>query len=195
MSLFDEAELEGPIGDLEAALPAASDAPADIAEDPPKPPKRKPVRRSLPSHLPRVERLIDLPEVEKGVMGEDWVCIGDETSEQLAILPRQTDVIVYQRAKDVAVNDEVPGAEVGVKIAPRPEQIIPKSIAHASRLASVVTAKFVDAWPLYRQEKIFAREGIDLSRQTSIDADGDPLTQLHFCAADHIHCERFNPQF
>ena len=26
--------------------------------------------------------------------------------------------------------------------------------------------EFVDALPLYRQEKIFAREGIDLSRQT-----------------------------
>ena len=29
-----------------------------------------------------------------------------------------------------------------------------------------VVGKFVDALPLYRQEKIFAREGIDISRQT-----------------------------
>ncbi len=53
-----------------------------------------------------------------------------------------------------------------VKIAPRPAQIIPKSIAHSSLLASIVTSKFVDALPLYRQEQIFAREGIELSRPT-----------------------------
>jgi transposase len=66
----------------------------------------------------------------------------------------------------VAHDEDVPGAAVGVKIAPRPVQIIPKSIAHGSLLAAIVTAKFVDALPLYRQEQIFAREGIDLSRQT-----------------------------
>jgi transposase len=30
----------------------------------------------------------------------------------------------------------------------------------------VVVGKFVDALPLYRQERIFSREGIKLSRQT-----------------------------
>jgi len=53
-----------------------------------------------------------------------------------------------------------------VKIAPRSEQILPKSLAHGSLLAARVTAKFVDAQPLYRQEQVFAREGIELSRPT-----------------------------
>ena len=162
--LFDETELEALIAELEAALPPA--APPDTPQAVAPPPKRKPVRRPLPSHLPRVERLLDLPEDEKAAMGDDGILIGDDTSEQLAILPRQTDVIVDKRAKYVPRDTEVAGAEVGVKIAPRPEQILPKSIAHGSRLASLVTAKFVDALPLYRPEKIFAREGIDLSRQT-----------------------------
>lgn len=64
------------------------------------------------------------------------------------------------------INDAVPGAEVGVKIAPRPASIIPKSLAHSSLIAQIVTHKFVDALPLYRQEQLFAREGIELSRQT-----------------------------
>ena len=64
------------------------------------------------------------------------------------------------------VNDEVTGAEQGVRIAPRPDQILPKSIAHGSVIADVVTRKFVDGLPFYRQEAIHAREGIDLSRQT-----------------------------
>lgn len=164
LSLFDESELEALIGELEAQLPQAPET--ESSEQPPKPPKRKPVRRPLPSHLPRVERILDLPEVEKAAMGEDWVFIGYDTSEQLAVLPRQIYVIEYKRAKYVPRDETVAGAEAGVKIAPRPAQIIPKSLAHSSLLASLVTAKFVDALPLYRQEKIFAREGITLSRQT-----------------------------
>ncbi|MCU7817143.1 MAG: IS66 family transposase [Candidatus Thiodiazotropha sp. (ex Rostrolucina anterorostrata)] len=74
--------------------------------------------------------------------------------------------MAYKRAKYVPKNDEVAGAEQGVRIAPRPDQILPKSIAHHSVIADVVTRKFVDGLPFYRQEAIHAREGIDLSRQT-----------------------------
>lgn len=166
LRLFDESELEALIGELEAELPADTQTqPAGTPHSAPSP-KRKPVRRPLPSHLPRVERVLDLPEAEKAALGEDWVFIGYDSAEQLAVIPRQTYVIEYKRAKYVARDEDVPGAEVGVKIAPRPAQIIPKSIAHSSLLASIVTSKFVDALPLYRQEQIFAREGIELSRQT-----------------------------
>lgn len=82
------------------------------------------------------------------------------------MLPRQLYVITYKRAKYLPRDETVAGAGAGVKIAPRPAQIIPKSLGHSSLLASLVSAKFVDALPLYRQEKIFAREGITLSRQT-----------------------------
>jgi transposase len=163
LRLFDETELEALIAELEAELPAP---PTPTPATPKSPAKRHPVRRPLPSHLPRLERVLDVSEEEKATMGEDWTLIGYDTSEQLAILPRQTYVIVYKRAKYVARDETVAGAEVGVKIAPRAPQLLPKSIAHSSLLASLVTAKFVDALPLYRQEQIFAREGIDLSRQT-----------------------------
>ncbi|WP_295456039.1 IS66 family transposase [uncultured Thiodictyon sp.] len=166
LKLFDETELEALIGELEAALPVSAPAPADTTNGTAPPPKRAPVRRPLPPHLPRVERILDLPEADKVALGADWTFIGYDTSEQLAVIPRQTYVIQYKRAKYVAHDEDVAGAEVGVKIAPRPVQIIPKSIAHSSLLAAIVTAKFVDALPLYRQEKIFAREGIELSRQT-----------------------------
>ncbi len=165
LPLFDEAELEALIGELEAALPTPSEPPA------PKPaetdtPKRKPIRRPLPAHLPRVERVIDLPAAVKAAMGGDWTFIGYDSAEQLAVIPRQYYVVVTKRAKYVPINEDVPGAEVGVKIAPRAAQIIPKSIAHSSLIAAIVTGKFIDGLPLYRQEKLFAREGIELSRQT-----------------------------
>jgi len=162
LKLFDEAELEALIAELEAEARAGESAPAE----PKKAPKQKPVRRPLPGHLTRVERILDLSDEEKAAMGEDWTFIGYDSSEQLAVIPRQYYVVEYKRAKYVPRNEEVAGAEAGVKIAPRPAQIIPKSIAHSSLLAAIVTAKFVDALPLYRQEKGFEREGIELSRQT-----------------------------
>jgi transposase len=164
LKLFDEAELETLIGELEEEL---EQPPAPQTKAPaPEQPKAKPVRRALPEHLPRVDRIIDLPEAEKQAMGSDWTFIGYEESEQLAVIPRQPYVIRFKRAKYVPINEDVPGAERGVVMAPRAPQILPKAIGHSSLIADVVVGKFVDALPLYRQEKIFAREGIDLSRQT-----------------------------
>jgi len=47
-----------------------------------------------------------------------------------------------------------------------PKLAIPKSIATPSLLAHVATSKYVDGLPLYRQEKIFQRLGVDVSRAT-----------------------------
>jgi transposase len=164
LKLFDEAELEALIAELEEGLEEPT-TPESKPSTPEKP-KAKPRRRPLPEHLPRVERVIDLPEAQKQAMGSQWTFIGYDESEQLAVIPRQPYVIRFKRAKYVPLNEEVPGAEQGVVIAPRAAQILPKAIGHSSLIADVVVGKFVDALPLYRQEKIFAREGIDISRQT-----------------------------
>jgi transposase len=162
-NLFDEAELEQLLADLECPEPVNNEKSPRVKSDSE---SKKPVRRALPAHFERVEKLIDLSDDEKAAMGDDWVFIGYDTSEQLAIIPRQYYVIEYKRAKYVPQHDEVAGAEQGVRIAPRPDQLIPKSIAHHSLIADVVVRKFVDGLPLYRQEAIYAREGIELSRQT-----------------------------
>ena len=44
--------------------------------------------------------------------------------------------------------------------------LFPKSIATEGLLAHVVVSKFADGLPLYRQQKIFARYGVDLARAT-----------------------------
>jgi transposase len=49
-------------------------------------------------------------------------------------------------------------------IAPPPVQLIPKSNSSAGLLAHIAVTKFADAVPLYRQQKIFSRLGIELSR-------------------------------
>ena len=163
-NLFDEAELEQLLGDLD--LPTDPDEVAAPAQEQIKSDKKTPKRRPLPEHLNRIEKIIDFSDEEKSAMGSDWTFIGFDTSEQLAVIPRQHYVILFKRAKYVAKNADVTGAEQGVIIAPRADQIIPKSIAHGSVIADIVTRKFVDGLPLYRQEKIYARDGIDLSRQT-----------------------------
>jgi len=163
-NLFDEAELEELLGDLD--LPADPDEVAAPAQEHVKSDKKQPKRRPLPEHLNRIEKIIDFSAEEKAVMKGKWTFIGYETSEQLAVIPRQHYVILFKRAKYVAKDADVDGAEQGVIIAPRADQIIPKSIAHSSVIADIVTRKFVDSLPLYRQEKIYARDGIELSRQT-----------------------------
>jgi transposase len=47
-----------------------------------------------------------------------------------------------------------------------PAQILPKTNAAPGLLAHLVTSKYVDALPLYRQEAIFARYGVSLPRAT-----------------------------
>ena len=164
VSLFDEAELEQLLAELD--LPSDLDADKPATQKKAKDEKKKPFRRPLPAHLDRIEKIIDLSDEEKAAMGDDWIFIGYDTSEQLAVIPRQHYVIAFKRAKYAPRNDDVAGAEQGIKIAPRPDQILPKSIAHSSVIADVVVRKFVDGLPLHRQEAIYNRDNIDLSRQT-----------------------------
>jgi hypothetical protein len=53
-----------------------------------------------------------------------------------------------------------------VRTATKPPQPIEKSTAGASLLAQVIVAKWADHQPLHRQEKMFERHGIDISRKT-----------------------------
>jgi hypothetical protein len=53
-----------------------------------------------------------------------------------------------------------------VKTATKPPQPIEKSTAGASLLAQVIVTKWADHQPLHRQEKMFERHGINISRKT-----------------------------
>jgi transposase len=130
--------------------------------------RKKPVRKPLPADLPRVDIVHDLDEAEKTCpCGCQLSRIGEEVCEKLRYTPATLVVERHIRPKYACkqcegVEDDGPT----VKIAPVPPQLIPKSFATGSLIAHIVCAKFEDALPLYRQEKIFARLGIDLSRQT-----------------------------
>jgi transposase len=120
-------------------------------------------RKPLPASLPRVEVVHDLAAAEKICPHDGHALeeIGRETSEQLEVIPAKVRVIRHVRPKYAC-----PRCHKGVHLAPPPPQLIPKSVASPSLLAAVAIAKYADALPLYRQESILARSGIDLSRAT-----------------------------
>ena len=156
--LFDEAE---------ACSPAEEEVKEEIV-DVKGHSRKKRGRKPLPAGLPRVDVIHDLTEEEKAcACGCMKSRIGEEVSEQLDIIPARIQVIRHIRYKYVCRSCEgVEAEEPAVKIAPLPEQLIPKSIATPGLLAHVFTAKFVDALPFYRQEGQFRRLGVDLPRST-----------------------------
>ena len=123
-------------------------------------------RKPLPEDLPRVDVIHDIDENEKVCgCGTHLSKIGEDVSEKLDIIPAVIRVIRHIRPKYACRQCE--GLETKgatVKIAPPPKQIIPKGIASAGLLAHILTAKFCDALPFYRQEKQFTRLGVEVNR-------------------------------
>ena len=81
-----------------------------------------------------------------------------KSSERYEYIPAQLTVI-----EDVCKKY---ACDCTVKTATKPPQPIEKSTAGASLLAGVIVAKTADHLPLHRQEKIFERHGVDISRKT-----------------------------
>ncbi|CAM5255940.1 hypothetical protein SSTU70S_04407 [Stutzerimonas stutzeri] len=124
--------------------------------------KRRGKRRPLPAELPRIEVLHELPEHELTcVCGCRKHVIGEDTSEQLEIVPMQIRVIRHIR-KTYGCR----GCEAAPVTADKPAQLIEKSVASPSLLATLLTAKYVDGLPLHRFENVLSRHGLELSRQT-----------------------------
>lgn len=104
-------------------------------------------RAKLPDHLPVEEIEIQPP----GDLSE-MVCIGKEITEELECEPAKFYIKRYIRYKYAAKNGN------GVSIAELPERVIDKGIPGAGLLAMILTDKYQDHLPLYRQKKRFARE-------------------------------------
>lgn len=157
-SLFDEAE-----STLEAAAKTQQpEASVEVAAHR----RAKPGRKPLPADLPREEVVHDIPEDEKkcSCCGAPLVRIGEETSEKLDIVPAQMKVIRHIRPKYACKECDGGHSEHPVKIAPVPAQIVEKGIVTSGLLAFILVGKFCDGIPFYRQEKQFARIGVELSR-------------------------------
>lgn len=149
---FDEAEAAG-APEAEAADDDTVSVPAHT--------RRKRGRKPLPAWIPRVEVLHDLPESEKRCQADGTALerIGEESYEQLEFVPARLRVLRHVRPKYAC-----PSCRSGIRTAPVPPQPIPKSLASPTLLAHVAVSKYADGLPLYRQEQMFTRLGIELPR-------------------------------
>lgn len=147
--------------------PERSAAQGDVSADsPPSGKKRSHGRRLIPADLPRRRVEYDVP-VEKqtcGGCGKSMVCIGEDVSEQLEYEPASLFVIEHVQKKYACKP-----CEDKVVTAPKPSMPIEKGLPGPGLLAHVVVSKYADHLPLYRQEGILERHGIELSRQTMCD--------------------------
>ena len=170
--LFNEAEVLAAIEAAEAAH-AARTTPVAAHERP-----HTGGRKAIPKHFPRQEILHELAANEQ-ICPHDGTRLerfGEEVSERYG----------YQRPKiwverHVRGQYSCPSCREGVKIAPLPPHILPKSMASPSLLAHLIANKFVDGIPLYRTCGQLERLGLELSPGTVgtwINTVGDQVTPL-----------------
>jgi transposase len=164
----------------------------------------RPARRSLPEHLAR-ERVVYEP-AHQSRFGGDAACgckhcgatssqlthLSDDESELLEYVPGRFKVIVQVRPKYLC------GSCKTISQADAPARPLPRSYAGPSLLAHVLTSKYADHLPLYRQSEIYAREGVELSRSTLADWVGGASTLLaplvhslasYVKSADKLHAD------
>jgi transposase len=121
--------------------------------------KELPRRTPLPAHLPRVD-ICHEPQRTVCGCGCELKRIGEDVSEKLDYTPGVFQVERHIRGKWVC------GRCQTLVQAPVPAQVIDKGIPTSGLLAQVLVAKYADHQPLYRQESIFGRAGLALSRST-----------------------------
>jgi transposase len=145
--------------------PEPGKAPEPAAqEDPrrskaPSPPRERGPR--LPEHLPVVEEVIVPQEVKDAP--EQWRQIGEEASERLDYEPAK--FLRRRTVRPTYVSRKTPDA--APLTAPLPASLLDGSIVTPGLLAQIVTAKYCQHLPLYRQESIYwTQHKVKLSRQT-----------------------------
>ncbi|UVK48054.1 IS66 family transposase (plasmid) [Mesorhizobium sp. AR07] len=114
-------------------------------------------RKGFAAHLERIEAVVE-PEIPADCEGLEKVLIGEDRSERLDVVPPKFRVIVTRRPK-YAFRDRD-----GVIQALAPAHIIESGLPTERLLAYIAVSKYADGLPLYRQEAIYLRDGVKLSR-------------------------------
>jgi len=169
-------DLDADVARLEESLPAAADAPVEAACE-----ARS--ARCLPEHLARSEIVLDVESNACPCCGEPLHRIGESVSEMLDWVPAELRVLRVHRPKYACRSCGT------AHQAAAPERAIAKGMATPKLLAQVLTAKFCDHLPLYRQAQIFARHGVPMQRSTLSNWIGGAcwwLEPLHEQLAENV---------
>lgn len=152
--------------------------------------KRAP--RAFPAHLPR-ETIVHAPaSCTCPDCGAAMRKLGEDISEMLDFVPGYFKVLRHVRPKLAC------GHCARVIQLPAPSRPIERGIPAPGLLAQVLTAKYADHCPLYRQQAIYRRSGVDLDRATLADWVGAasqllaPLVDRlgrYVLAAEKVHAD------
>ena len=143
----------------------------------------------------REEVLANLPTevIEYRLPEEERVCsccggpmheMGSDTRDEVVIIPAQVKAIKHINFKYACRNCERNEITTPIITASAPKALIPKSLASASAVAYIMSQKYTEAMPLYRQEKHFERMGIELPRATLSNwmlKGGEMLEPIYNC--------------
>jgi len=163
LPIFNEAETELQPINIEPKL--AAETSVDQSERKPK--KQKGKRERDFSKLPK-------QVVEYKLSPEEQVCpqcagplheVRPEIHQELEVIPAQIIVKETQRMIYACRACEKSDISVPMVMAPAPNPVIKGSIASPSLIADIMTKKYVDATPLYRQEQEYQRRGLPINRQ------------------------------
>ncbi|NKB59571.1 MAG: IS66 family transposase [Alphaproteobacteria bacterium] len=143
----------------EEEIARAAEAPARKDTESPAGEKRRPKRRPLPDHLPRNETVLAAGEVCVSCGGA-LKRLGDDVTEELEYVPGRFVVNRIVRPRTACACCE------RFHQAALPSRPIERGRPGPGLLAHVLVSKYADHLPLYRQSRIFEREGIDLDRST-----------------------------
>lgn len=155
IKLFDEANAED-LAAAEQRLAKLSIKPANPA------PKARPARQKLPANLPRVN-IAHEPADTTCACGATMQRISEDVSERLDYVPGVFRVERHVRGVWACK------CCAHLRQQAMPAQIIDAGIPTAGLLAQVLIAKYDDHLPLYRQNEIYARSGVDISTSTLAD--------------------------
>ena len=129
-------------------------------------------RAKLPEALPRIPIEHDLQPQEKlcPCCGLERCRIGQEITEQLEYHPASFKVLQHIRhkyaCKPCAQGCVTCDGKAQIELAAKPDQPIEKGLPGPGLLAHVITSKLGDHLPLYRLERIFARQDVHIARST-----------------------------
>jgi transposase len=158
LDVFNEAEKEA---DEKAAEPAIEEVKAHTRK------KWAGNRKEMLKDLPVEKEVVELPEEERlcPVCGEPLTPIGTEkVRSEVEYIPAKLRVREYYRNAYSCHHCLEESDEAVILKSQVPEPVIQNSIASPSTVAQVIYQKYVNAIPLYRQEKEWARIGLTLLR-------------------------------
>ena len=131
--------------------------------------KKKRSQAEMLNHLPEEEVLLEIPEEQLvcGKCGGKMKPIGKKfLRHEMQIIPKQVKLLAYYAVTYACDSCEKDTGFAHITAVKPPVPLMKHSLASPSTVAYIMTQKYVDGLPLARQEKIWAREGISLSRAT-----------------------------